>query len=1281
MEKQSMYRSDNPGKISHKGEYKVQFTDASEYYKGRNSTILGKPPEIPRSSSSSLKYNGRPYSSTSSSIGNLNSCYTSSLNTKHSKGSSASNTCKADTFGSTTSLDRRRCGSSRRRQLECTLQPITDVTRSESLVEYKRQDSSPGDPSHHVGGSRRKRELLDSSEKKSKIRSLYTGSSSRSISGDRSCMGSRYKTRGSDDIKTLQQNNERPDDWIMKVKRAASRSPIRKNEKSHNNRATIHEKENNKGQERASRYTSERRFRERGRSLKRLGSSGPIPSDQCNNNLDEVWSFEPGVMWSRTLSNRRIGYLLFNCSNLDTPPADSYPAKFNMTYKFSPQAESKLIRLVLEAHGFTEVNSSSSRFNLYWSSAHFNPNEIRNLQDWQKVNHFPRSSELTRKDRLYLNIKRMQRQFGIKLFDFIPTSFVLPTEHREFCETHLRERGTWIVKPVASSQGKGIYLVSQVDQVSPDESSLVSRYIESPLLVNGFKCDLRLYVAVTSLDPLLVYMFEEGLVRLATVKYQHKKNLWNPCIHLTNYSVNKFHSNYVHNQDAEVDDEGSKWSLSAFLRHLRGRGIDTAALMRSVEDVVIKSLLAAAYQMNTAAVMFMPHPRNCFELYGFDILIDEQLKPWVLEVNLSPSLNIDQPLDLKIKSSMLADLFSLAGILICNPSTSRLSTRPSMNRKLPSLRHSTETYERQAGRSGAPASSLEELRLLRQVMEEQQRRGGWARIFPTPDSWSSYGGLQEYDSPLNLMLHTHLYPHVQRNTRLRVVRCSSVSTSSGLASSLERLTCYERPLPKGLAFIKDKLGIGKSHEEQEQRSPQDAHAVKQNLLEALDNGLKLSKYQARMAFSVYLQHVQRRLMIGCDEENQTDLVYRFLRSASRTLHLPISVQSPSKNLPEEARAVVISKQLGDFIMAYTKETQTHHDPPPPASRLSVDAATSRSSVPGIPSSTDGEDDCETSMAATSVASSIATISLPSHSNVTYASCAMVSEYSDKSVRFSTTAHKTISRFPSTSSFSDVTPSDVNDPLNPLLPPRRSSEADEMVGSVSSSGFSDTDQPGDNPSSGSTLLPSLLISSDPSCSDGDSCVAMSSSGCSWRTAEDDGEDVQHVAACSQAPPAGHQQQDVVAMELYRAFMSAAKETDLEEVLALQTKLHNSAGMFLDSARRSVNSSSNRAGGGSSSRPRTPNASPHGSPRRGRKSPSMHGSQSRMSEQSAPVTSEAQVTSSLAVLPERSSLTTSSLQTLTTTTAATAKTPPQSSSCCLFGNILKASLKGTNTSFNV
>jgi hypothetical protein len=59
----------------------------------------------------------------------------------------------------------------------------------------------------------------------------------------------------------------------------------------------------------------------------------------------------------------------------------------------------------------------------------------------------------------------------------------------------------------------------------------------------------------------------------------------------------------------------------------------------------------------------VPYRSNCFSLFGFDILIDQNSKPWLLEVNLSPSLNIDAPIDLKIKGEMVSDLFSLIGIV------------------------------------------------------------------------------------------------------------------------------------------------------------------------------------------------------------------------------------------------------------------------------------------------------------------------------------------------------------------------------------------------------------------------------------------------------------------------------------------------------------------------------------------------------------------------------------------------------------------------------------------
>lgn len=57
---------------------------------------------------------------------------------------------------------------------------------------------------------------------------------------------------------------------------------------------------------------------------------------------------------------------------------------------------------------------------------------------------------------------------------------------------------------------------------------------------------------------------------------------------------------------------------------------------------------------------------NCFEFFGFDVLIDSCLRPWLLEVNLSPALGNDCDADRSVKKPMLHDMFDLLGLPLYN---------------------------------------------------------------------------------------------------------------------------------------------------------------------------------------------------------------------------------------------------------------------------------------------------------------------------------------------------------------------------------------------------------------------------------------------------------------------------------------------------------------------------------------------------------------------------------------------------------------------------------------
>ena len=133
-------------------------------------------------------------------------------------------------------------------------------------------------------------------------------------------------------------------------------------------------------------------------------------------------------------------------------------------------------------------------------------------------------------------------------------------------------------------------------------------------------------------------------------------------MHLTNYSINKKNDKFIQNENCEQDDFGYKWSLGAFCRHLEQVGIDMNLLWSRTYDVIIKTILCGENYVQNAMKKNGTHRTNCFEIMGFDVLVDSDLKPWLLEVNLSPSLACDSPLDMSIKSNLVCDSFNVMGM-------------------------------------------------------------------------------------------------------------------------------------------------------------------------------------------------------------------------------------------------------------------------------------------------------------------------------------------------------------------------------------------------------------------------------------------------------------------------------------------------------------------------------------------------------------------------------------------------------------------------------------------
>jgi len=170
-------------------------------------------------------------------------------------------------------------------------------------------------------------------------------------------------------------------------------------------------------------------------------------------------------------------------------------------------------------------------------------------------------------------------------------------------------------------------------------------------------------VLVTSCSPLKIYIYRDGLVRFATDEYgkidsENRKNTFQ---HLTNFSINKMNPSFVMTNDAS----SHKRSMLEFFNELQQNGINTKEIWDGIKKIVsrtLSSIQPILKHNSSSTVKGNILYDNFFEILGFDILLDKTSKPYLLEVNHSPSFSLGSSVDEKVKMGLLRDTFSILNI-------------------------------------------------------------------------------------------------------------------------------------------------------------------------------------------------------------------------------------------------------------------------------------------------------------------------------------------------------------------------------------------------------------------------------------------------------------------------------------------------------------------------------------------------------------------------------------------------------------------------------------------
>ena len=248
---------------------------------------------------------------------------------------------------------------------------------------------------------------------------------------------------------------------------------------------------------------------------------------------------------------------------------------------------------------------------------------------------------------LAMSMRRLNATKGREgIVDFYPRTFAMPQDYEQLTVLKVAEPDTlWMAKPTGSKNGLGIQVLTDPTEAPQMKGILVQQYVNPPFLVSGLKFNFRLYVIVTDVEPLRLYVYDEALLYFSGEKF-HAEDTGTLASHITNRGYTdapRYFPDAIAfegHPDAEEVDRSTR-TLAAFMQYLEEEGHDADLMWSEVKQVIFKTFAAALPQLRRNWKKLAPSPSSRYflpRITGLDVHLDASLKPWLLEVNPNPAL-------------------------------------------------------------------------------------------------------------------------------------------------------------------------------------------------------------------------------------------------------------------------------------------------------------------------------------------------------------------------------------------------------------------------------------------------------------------------------------------------------------------------------------------------------------------------------------------------------------------------------------------------------------------